>query len=191
VSCRVGLIWDCCQTFNRFIEDCGAVCEAVTPHLLAAPFYRGRYNALIVPTGFANPAYSRCLPGLRAATPRICRFVEAGGRLLVYGAAAPDPTAYDWLPVQVKYEHGYGLRRLTLADHPYAAIIEGYDAACVPCDGSFPEPGGDVVAVDECGKAVLVAFRVGRGKVAVTSIHEYPSRRFVGLFACGEEETLL
>jgi len=36
--------------------------------------------------GFANPDYSNLLPALRAAEKRIRRFVESGGRLLVFGA---------------------------------------------------------------------------------------------------------
>ena len=71
MSCRAGFVWATPQHFNRFIEECGITCEPVTPHMLAAPFYRPTLNCLIIPTGFANPAYSNLLPALRASSPRI------------------------------------------------------------------------------------------------------------------------
>ncbi len=80
--------------------------------MLAAPFFRGTFNCLIIPTGFANPAYSNLLPALRAASPRIKKFVENGGNLLVFGAATDKPDAYDWLPFPVTYRHDCHPRRI-------------------------------------------------------------------------------
>ncbi len=71
MSCRAAFVWQTKQHFNRYIEDCGITCELVTPHMLAAPFYRGSFNCLIIPTGFANPAYSNLLPALRSAASRM------------------------------------------------------------------------------------------------------------------------
>ncbi|WP_243670817.1 BPL-N domain-containing protein [Methanoculleus chikugoensis] len=102
--------------FSRLIEDCGAACESVNPNMLASPFWRGRFAALIVPTGFANPAYSNLLPpALRAAEGRIRRFVENGGRLLVFGAGCSRTDAYDWLPFPVTYSFAYGPRVVRFA----------------------------------------------------------------------------
>ena len=101
MNCRAGFVWATPLHFNRFIEDCGIISELITPHMLSAPFYRPTLNCLIVPTGFANPAYSNLLPALRASSPRIRRFVENGGSLLVFGAATDKPDAYDWLPASV------------------------------------------------------------------------------------------
>ena len=112
MNCRAGFVWQTKQHFNRYIEDCGIPCELITPHMLAAPFYRGRFNCLIIPTGFANPAYSNLLPALRAAAPRIKKFVENGGNLLVFGAAANKPDSYDWLPFPVTYCHDCHPRRI-------------------------------------------------------------------------------
>lgn len=105
MSCRAGFVWATSQHFNRYIEECGVSCELVTPHMLAAPFYRPVLSCLIIPTGFGNPAYSNLLPALRASSPRIRRFVETGGSLLVFGAAAEKPDAYDWLPFGIVYRH--------------------------------------------------------------------------------------
>ena len=76
MSGRAGFVWATKQHFNRYIEDSGIGCELITPHMLAAPFFRPTITCLIVPTGFANPAYSNLLPALRASAPRITRFVD-------------------------------------------------------------------------------------------------------------------
>jgi glutamine amidotransferase-like uncharacterized protein len=179
LSCRAGFVWATPQHFNRLIEDCGIDCELVTPHMLAAPFYRPTLCCLIIPTGFANPAYSNLLPALRASSPRIRRFVENGGSLLVFGAAADKPDAYDWLPFSVLYRHDCHPRSIEFpAGSSTRSFIDDYDPAAIECDGIFPEHGGEGVGTCECA-AVIIEKQVGKGRVVVTSIHEYPSRQFL------------
>lgn len=185
MSCRAGFVWATPQHFNRFIEECGIGCELVTPHMLAAPFFRPTLNCLIIPTGFANPAYSNLLPALRASSPRIQRFVENGGSLLVFGAAADKPDAYDWLPFSVVYRHDCHPRSIGFAaGSGTRSIIDDYDPSAIECDGIFPEYEGEGVGTSE-STAVLIEKHVGRGKVVVTSVHEYPSRQFLKDF-CAE-----
>jgi hypothetical protein len=109
---RAGLIWDTPLPFCRYIEECGVPCEHISPHLLAAPFFRRSFSALIIPAGYGNPAYSRLLPALRASSSRIRRFVESGGNILVYGPGRMNPEALDWLPVPLKFVHSPGVRRI-------------------------------------------------------------------------------
>lgn len=185
MTCRAGFVWATPQHFNRFIEECGISCELVTPHMLAAPFYRPTLNCLIIPTGFANPSYSNLLPALRASSPRIRRFVENGGSLLVFGAAADKPDAYDWLPFSIVYRHDCHPRSITCeANSVTWSLIEDYDPSAIECDGIFPEHEGDGAGTSESA-AVLIEKNIGRGRVVVTSIHEYPSRRFLKDF-CAE-----
>jgi hypothetical protein len=189
---RTGFLWDSPQIFTRLIEECTGCCELVTPQLLASPFYRGRFTALVIPTGFGNPLYSRLLPALRASSRRMGRFLEEGGRILVFGAADHRPDAYDWLPFRLTYRHDYAPRRISFTPgSPWATLLEGYDPDAVPCDGTFPEHDGTTVATAEGGEAVVVEKAVGRGLVLAATIHEYPSRNFLASFSCGEEEALL
>lgn len=191
MTCRTGLLWDSPLMFSRLIEDCGACCETVNPYMLASPFWRGRFVALIVPTGFANPAYSNLLPALRAAGPRIRRFVENGGRLLVFGAGCSREDAYDWLPFPVTYTFAYGPRAVRFtSESEYTSLFAGYDLAAVECDGSFPAHGGEALAASASGEALLIRKAIGDGMILVSSIHEYPSREFLKVFSCGERETL-
>ncbi|MGB9175993.1 MAG: hypothetical protein WCB46_04565 [Methanoregula sp.] len=190
MSCRAGFVWATPQHFNRFIEECGIGCELVTPHMLAAPFFRPTLNCLIIPTGFANPAYSNLLPALRASSPRIQRFVESGGSLLVFGAAADKPDAYDWLPFSIVYRHDCHPRSIAWsAGSITRTIIDDYDPSAIECDGTFPEHEGEGVGTSECA-AVVIEKRVGRGRVVVTSVHEYPSRRFLKDFCAQGSPTL-
>jgi glutamine amidotransferase-like uncharacterized protein len=185
MTCRAGFVWATPQYFNRFIEECGIGCELVTPHMLAAPFFRPTLNCLIIPTGFANPAYSNLLPALRASSPRIQRFVENGGTLLVFGAAADKPDAYDWLPFSVVYRHDCHPRSIACtAGSSTRSIINDYDPAAIECDGTFPEHEGDRLGTSESA-AVIIEKRVGKGRIIVTSVHEYPSRQFLKDF-CAE-----
>lgn len=186
---RVGLIWDENLVFGRFLEECGVVAVPVTPHLLAAPFFRGQYSVFIVPTGFANPAYSRLMPALRASSARIKRFVEAGGNLLVYGAADQRDNVYDWLPFRISYRYEPVNGKIDIdSSSPWAVIVSDYEPDHIEYDGFFPETDGAVIGRMN-GKAVMVEKIIGKGTILVTTIHEYPSRCFIAGFSVKAGET--
>jgi hypothetical protein len=187
---RCALLWDEKLVFSRYIEKCGVNCEHITPHMVAAPFYRGRFATLIIPTGFANPAFSNLLPALKAAAPRIRRFIEQGGKLLVFGAASAREDAYDWLPIRLRYYHQYGPVTLSIdRDNPWSCLVEGYDTSCIECDGYFTDFEGSVIA--RAGEnPVMIGTALGKGEIVATTIHEYPSRPFLASFCTAAEETL-
>ena len=191
MSCRAGFVWGTKQHFNRYIEECGIACELVTPQMLAAPFYRGSFNCLIIPTGFANPAYSNLLPALRAASARIKKFVENGGNLLVFGAAADRPDSYDWLPFPVVYRHECHPRRIECSlSSDAGTLIDDYNPQCIECDGSFPSHEDTCVGIAELCD-VIIEKKVGEGRIVVTSVHEYPSRGFLKNFCSSGKESRL
>jgi len=187
MSCRAGFVWESPQHFNRYIEDCGVSCELVTPHMLAAPFFRSMLNCLIIPTGFGNPAYCRLLPALRASSERIEKFVENGGHLLVFGAAIDRADAYDWLPFPVTYHHDCHPRRIDCSSSPVTgSLVEDFDPENIECDGIFPTHEGDIMGNSSEGP-ILIEKTIGKGKIIVTSIHEFPSRTFLKTFCnCGD-----
>ncbi len=191
MNCRAGFVWATPQHFNRFIEDCGITCELVTPHMLAAPFYRQTFNCLIIPTGFANPHYSNLLPALRASSPRIKKFVENGGNLLVYGAATEKPDVYDWLPFTVTYGHDCHPRQIDcIPSSDTGTLIDDYDPLCIECDGSFVSHEGICIGRAE-DTDVIIEKQVGKGKIVVTSVHEYPAKKFLKAFCCAGLPTTL
>jgi hypothetical protein len=188
---KTGLAWDSELMFTRFIEDCGVQCELITPHMLAAPFYRGRFVSLVIPTGFGNMRFSSLLPALRASSRRIQKYVENGGNLLVFGAMDARKDSYDWLPVNIEYVHEYFSTSVNLEKaHPHCSILEDFSADEIDCDGYFSEYEGDVIARSGDDRALMVGSAVGEGTVIVTSFHEYPSRAFIRAFCSHERETL-
>ncbi|OPY37708.1 MAG: hypothetical protein A4E35_01137 [Methanoregula sp. PtaU1.Bin051] len=188
--CKAGFVWDANQHFTRFLEECGITCELITPHMLAAPFFRSSFSCLIIPTGFGNPLYSNLLPALRASASRIKKFVENGGNVLVFGAADSKPDAYDWLPFPVIYSHDYHQRSVSIAPSCKAStLIEDYDSSCIECDGTFPKYSG-TMAGNTNADAVILEQTIGKGCIIVTSIHEYPSRSFIRSFCCSGTQTL-
>jgi len=189
MSCRAGFVWGTKQHFNRYIEECGITCEHVTPQMLAAPFYRGFFHCLIIPTGFANPAYSNLLPALRAASARIKKFVENGGNLLVFGAAADRPDAYDWLPFPIVYRHECHPRRVECnLSSDAGTLIDDYNPQCIECDGSFLSHEGTRVGIAELCD-VIIEKKIGEGRIVVTSVHEFPSRGFLKNFCSSGKES--
>ncbi|MDD1702210.1 MAG: hypothetical protein LUQ31_04440 [Methanoregula sp.] len=190
MSCRAGFVWDTAQHFIRYIEDCGVTCELVTPYMLAASFFKGSFNCLIIPTGFANPAYCHLLPALRASSGRITSFVENGGHLLVFGAAIDHAGAYDWLPFPVTYLHEIHPRKITCPGSlKSGALIQDFDSESIECDGSFPVHSGDAAGTSE-GTTVIIEKKIGNGTIVVTSVHEYPSRAFLKEFCTSGIQTL-
>lgn len=182
MNARAGFVGAKTQHFNRFIEDSGIVCELITPYMLAAPFFRPTLNCLIIPTGFANPAYSNLLPALRASSSRITRFVENGGNLLVFGAAMEKADSYDWLPFPVQYTHDCHPRAINcIPSRLTSRIIEDYDASRIECDGSFSSFEAECTGLAGTS-AVILEKKVGAGTIVVTSVHEFPSRSFLQEF---------
>ena len=185
---RTALLWDAPLTFQRYVEDCGARCDLVTPQLCAAPFFRGSFSVLIVPTGFANPSYSRTLFALRASADRVHRYIERGGALVVFGAAIERPDAYDWLPFRLLYRHQYGPCHVAPVDPClFEALFGGYDTTALECDGWFEEADAEVIAIAG-ERPVAVARRIGDGIVIATTVHEYPARSFLAAVGAGRPE---
>ena len=179
MTARAGFVWGTKQHFNRYIEECGIACELITPQMLAAPFFRPVINCLIIPTGFANPAYSNILPAVRASSSRITGFVENGGNLLVFGAAMDRADAYDWLPFTLTYTHACSPRPVTCLPSSVAAgLLDDYDATRIECDGTFTADGAECVG-SSGSDTVIIEKKTGAGTIIVTSIHEFPSRKFL------------
>ncbi len=196
---RVGIIWDSPMMFTRLIEDCGFLPELVTPHLLAAPFFRRSFSAVIIPGGFAHPSYSSVIPALRACEDRIHRFIRGGGTLIAFGAGIDRPDAYDWLPVNIQYRFGFSEGEIEEeGSHPISCIIEDCPDI-VSVDGVFSTAGSEPHVDDQepavrmrmRGAPVLVDYSLGAGRIILTSLHEYPSRRFLRDFCRNDGETLL
>ena len=181
---EIALLWDKDTPFMQHLIDKGFDCELIIPNMLFAPFFSFTgYKLVVVPAGFGNKLYSRILKGLRANSVRIKDFVKAGGTLLVSGALS-NKDAYNWLPVKIEYVmEKRRVRTEEVKEHKAAAIVEKEECMC---DGYFDGAGteGEVILKikddnDEKTKAILVVSEYGAGEIIATTIHEYPSERFI------------
>lgn len=181
------VLWDRKMMFHTLVEDVTGACDAVTPLIMAAPFFRGKYSGMLIPTGFGNTGYSKMLPALRACAGRIEDYLEDGGKLLVFGAADLGPARYDWLPVDVEYHFEFQEHKLTLGNSKWTSIFDGYDTEKFACDGWFTKFEGTPVAVSQNGYPVMVECSIGKGTLLLAGTHEYPSNSFLKEFAKGED----
>ena len=170
--------------FDKLLEDAGREHQFVKPEVLGSPFLP-RFRVLVIPTGFANPQYSRALPALRTAKSRIADFLEKGGIVTVFGPLVSEHD-YSWLPIPLRYVGEYESRRLVPAsEHPSSRL---FAAKSAECDGYLiPGEGFETVLGDERGRPVLVVGKFGRGKVVAITIHEFPSAEYL-CWAAGEGE---
>jgi len=187
---RIAVIWDKPIMFTRLIEDCGHSCELVTPNILAAPFFRKKFHGVLIPAGFAAPGSAVVLAALRAISSRIKRYVEEGGTILAFGAAFERNNAYDWLPVQVEYRFGFSSCMLYGDKKGVSNDIVEDISEPLTIDGTIVGSPGEVILTSPDGP-VLISITYGYGKIIITSLHEYPSRKFITGFCSGGTEGLL
>lgn len=188
---KAGVIWDCDCFVNKYVCDNGIACEIITPQMLATPFYRGKLVAVIIPTGFGNPAYSGLMPALKATSARIRKFVEKGGRAVVFGAMTGNGGCYDWLPFKVEYTHEYfnsPVKTDSSSDH--CDIVSDFDESGIECDGYFHEYDGNCVGKTEDGRCIMIEKKMGDGCFIISSIHELPSRNFLDRICSGDSEII-
>lgn len=182
---HIAVFWDSKMMFHQLVDEACGYCEVVTPLMLAAPFYIGHYTGIIIPTGFGNRKYSKMLPALRATAKRIEKYLESGGRLLVYGAADLERTEkhYDWLPIDVEYHFCFSEHKLAIdASSPWKSLFDGYDTEKFATDGWFVQYQGKPIAIAENNFPVFVECPVGKGTLFLASTHEYPSNAFLKKF---------
>ncbi|OPY52274.1 MAG: hypothetical protein A4E48_01217 [Methanosaeta sp. PtaU1.Bin060] len=171
----IALIGDRTFLFEKLFGELGASCQFLQPAVLGSPFLP-QYKMVIIPTGFANPQYSKALPALQRAKSNIADFVKRGGMLTVFGPMVAKHE-YEWLPLELKYVCDYGPESVTPSQHECSCFL----CAVTPeCDG-YLCPGNDfeTVARDSKGRAVLVAANYGLGLIVASSVHEFPAAEYI------------
>lgn len=172
------------------VEDSAeCICDDVSPMMLSAPFYRGSYTGIIIPTGFGNTKYSKLLPALRACSARIEDYIENGGKLLVFGAADSAPNRYDWLPFDIDYHFEFGEHDLEIdKTSKWSCMFDGYETDNFAADGWFEKyPGNPAAVSKKNGKPILIECSMGCGTLILSSAHEYPSCQMIRELAAGED----
>lgn len=161
--------------YQKLFEEAGISYQFLSPGLLGSPFLP-KFKVLIIPTGFANPLYSRALPALQRGRSNIADFVKEGGILTVFGPMVQEHK-YDWLPLPLAYVCELGSQSIGPSRHDCSCLL---CTRTPECDG-FLLPGQEFETILEDGKgrAVLVAATLGEGLIVATSVHEFPTAEYI------------
>jgi len=174
----IAIIGDRNFLFETLFREIGATYQFLQPSVLGSPFLP-RFRMVMIPTGFANPQYSKNLPALQRQSSNLARFVKEGGSLTVFGPMILEHD-YSWLPLKLRYVCELGGQEVQSCECNFD------DCACLSCtpapecDGYLlPGAGFETVLKDAKGRAVLVAGTYGRGLIVATSIHEFPTKEYI------------
>lgn len=171
----VMLLWDTPLLFEKLFIEYNIKCQRVSTGSMGTPFLPP-CKCLIIPTGFANPAYTKILSDIVRNKKKIHKFVENGGTLLIFGPMV-EAYEFDWLPMKLKYIQRQMSAKVCKANDEVQCLVEELEH--VEFDGYFTDVGGDVLLKDEDGNALMVSKKVGEGMIFATTIHELPSEDFL------------
>lgn len=171
----IAIIGESSFLYQKLFEDAGVSYQFVSPDLLGSPFLP-RFKVVIIPTGFANPLYSKSLAALQRIRSNIADFVRNGGILTVFGPMVAEHR-YDWLPMPLEYVCELGSQSIASSKHECTCLL----CTDTPeCDGYLiPGQGLETVLEDGKGRAVLVAGKLGQGLIVATSVHEFPAPEYI------------
>lgn len=173
----VMLLWETPILFEKLFVEYNIKCQRVPAESICTPFLPP-CKCLVLPTGFANPAYTSTLKSVVRNKNKIESFLKKGGTLVIFGPMVPEH-GYEWLPFELKYvqEQGYGTVK-RMEGHEDVCVIDEHTTEA-EYDGYFLDTDAKVILTDEKNRPLMVAKDVGEGKVIACSIHEFPSKEFL------------
>ena len=128
----ITLIRDCEPLFEKLFVEHGSSYQRTPSNAIGTLFLPGSV-AVIVPTGFANPQYTRILCGIEANKSFFDGFVNKASVLAVYGARVPK-YSYRWLSFMLAYREQYGAVDIGVAEggpyHGCSCIFDDVRAEC-------------------------------------------------------------
>jgi hypothetical protein len=171
----IALIGDRTFLFEKLFQEIGASYQFLQASVLGSPFLP-KFKMIIIPTGFANPQYSKVLPVLQRRRSNIAGFAKEGGILTVFGPMAPEHS-YEWLPLPLRYVCELGSQHISPSEHECSCLC----CTLTPeCDGYLiPGEGFETVLRDSRGRAILAAGKFGLGMIVATSVHEFPAAEYI------------
>lgn len=183
------LLWDAPILFEKLFLEHDIKCTRVLSNAIGTPFLPP-CKCLMIPTGFANPAYTKIISGIEKNKKAIEEFVKKGGIVAVFGPMVSEHN-YEWLPMNLKYTQKHESTHLqTIDEHDAQCIIQDIDQP-VECDGYFSETEDRVLIKNDEGKPVMVARQLGEGMIIATTIHEFPSPEYLRWLSKGKKKIKL
>lgn len=171
----IALIGERTFLYEKLFADLAVSFQFLSSTVLGSPFLP-RFKTVMIPTGFANPEYSKTLPALQRMKSNILDFVKKGGVLTVFGPMVPEHE-YDWLPLQLRYVCEISSQSIDSCEHECSCLL---CTSTPECDG-YLIPGEDFETVlrDEKNRAILVRANFGEGQIVATTVHEFPAAEYL------------
>jgi hypothetical protein len=173
----IALIWDRQILFEKVFVEYGFAYERVSP-LQIGSAYSPKFKVAILPVGFGNARYSTVAKSVKRLGTPLQQFVRDGGVLVAFSPYVDD---YDfaWLKLPYKFKLAASDGPVEICvkrQHPSAQILDVLEAHT---DGYFTGMREDEVILQSRDGPVLSVTNVGRGSVVLSTIHEFPAKRFI------------
>lgn len=174
---EIALIWDRHLLFEKLFVEYGFDSERVSPLQIGSP-YAPRFRLAILPVGFGNSTYTTVAKTIKILSTPLQRFVRKGGSLVVFSPYV-DNYDYTWLGLSYRFKLIVRSELVKLSvkrEHPATQIVDILEGQT---DGYLM--GGDEhdVVLTSTDGPVLTVTSVERGHIILSTIHEFPARRFI------------
>jgi hypothetical protein len=173
---EVMLIWDNPLLFEKLFKEHDIKCQRIVSDSIGTPFIPP-CKCVVIPTGFANKAYTSILLGIERNAKSFEKFVRGGGNLVIFSPAIPKYD-YKWLPIELEYRQEYQVTHICKdKDHDAQCLVED-EGSEIEFDGYFTKTDGEVIFRSDEGNPLMVVKKLGEGRIIATTIHEFPSGEF-------------
>jgi hypothetical protein len=171
----IALIGERTFLYEKLFANLGVSFQFLSSAILGSPFLP-QFKMVMIPTGFANPEYSKTLPALQRMKSNISNFVQKGGVLTVFGPMVPEHN-YDWLPLPLRYVCELSSQTISQSADECSCLL---CTSTPECDGYLiAGEGFETVLKDEKGRSILVRANFGEGLIVATSVHEFPASKYI------------
>lgn len=189
------ILWDGPLFFEHMFQEYGISSTVAAPASLPSP-HLPPAKLLVVPTGFTYPEHAAVSGALADVKiqKKIFNFIENGGVFLMFSplkevstcsaCRAPAVTSLSRFGVEAEYVQ---TDVLLPRSSPLTA-----DSDSVYCDGYFQNTDArfSVIEKDGEGRPVHMAASLGKGKLILSSVHEFLSKTYFSSLLTGPKVKL-
>ena len=174
---EIALVWDRPLLFEKLFVEYGFESERVSPLQIGSP-YSPKFRLAILPVGFGNPTYTTVEKTIKSLSTPLQQFVRKGGSLVAFSPYV-DNYSYAWLGLSHRFRLLARTEPVKLSvkkEHPATRIVDILEGQT---DGYLI--GGDEhdVVLTSTDGPVLTVTSIERGHIMLSTIHEFPARRFI------------
>ena len=178
------ILWDRPLFLEKMFKEYGIPATVSLPASLHSA-HLPPFKLLVVPTGFTYPEYAAVSSALADVKfqQKIFDFVEKGGVFLMFSplkevsscnsCRLPPATSLERFGINAEYiQTDVMIRRPSLLT---GAVDSVY------CDGYFQNFGPEftVIEKDDSGRPVHISANRGSGRIILSSVHEFLSKKYV------------